>query len=73
MLNNGEAESVQDLADKLGHERSQMSRYIRLTKLAPDIIEAIVNNREPDTVNLTTLRQSIPDLWDKQRKMFGMA
>jgi hypothetical protein len=44
-----------------------------LTLLSPDIIEAIVNGRQPKTLELKALLKSFPSNWGLQRKHFGLA
>lgn len=39
---------------------------LRLTSLAPDIIEAILRGDEPDGLSLAKLRNNLPVRWDKQ-------
>jgi len=48
-----------------------MGRMLRLTSLAPDIIEAILRGDEPDGLSLEKLRKDLPVRWDEQRKVFG--
>jgi len=42
---------------------------LRLTSLAPDIIEAILRGEEPDDLSLEKLRKNLPVRWDEQRKL----
>ena len=48
-----------------------MERMVRLTGLAPDIIEAILRGREPEGMSLEKLRRDLPVRWDDQRKREG--
>jgi hypothetical protein len=41
---------------------------LRLTSLAPDIIEAILRGDEPDGLSLVKLRKHLPVRWDEQRR-----
>ena len=60
------------LAAKAGISRSYLSRLIRLTMLAPDIIEAIVEGREPSGLSANFLmRGDYPDDWPGQRAALG--
>ncbi len=47
--------SLEDLARIKGIAPSYVSRVLRLTLLAPDIVEAIRNNHQPDGVTLPRL------------------
>ena len=50
-----------------------MSRIFDLTLLAPDIIEAILDGREPSGLSLTLLiKKRIPLLWEEQCPVFGL-
>ena len=55
---------------------SYVSRILDLiplrTGLAPNIIEAILDGREPSGLSLTTItKKQIPPLWEDQRRVFG--
>ena len=41
---------------------------LRLTSLAPDIIESILRGDEPDGLSLEKLRKNLPVRWDEQRR-----
>ncbi|MEK7678657.1 MAG: hypothetical protein AAB356_00555 [Deltaproteobacteria bacterium] len=60
------------LARKLGLDRSYVTRMMRLALLAPDIIDAIMDGREPDglTFKMITVKP-VPVSWQEQRKLFG--
>jgi hypothetical protein len=45
---------------------------LRLALLAPDIIEAVLNGREPDGLSLEKLYQ-MPVGWEQQRRMLTAA
>ena len=65
--------SISDLAEALGLDRSYVGRIMRLTLLAPDIVEAIVDGREPSGVSLERLVKAMPVMWAEQRGRFGFA
>ena len=67
-LESGEYPSLEDLAHAVGCDRTYVGRMLRLTSLAPDIIEAILRGDEPDGLSLEKLRKNLPVRWDKQRK-----
>ena len=62
--------SITELAEALKLDRSYVGRILRLTLLAPDIIEAILRGAEPSGLSLARLTKEIPMLWEEQRKMF---
>ncbi len=67
-LESGEHPSIEDLAQFVGVDRTYVGRILRLTNLAPDIIEAILRGDEPDSISLTKLRRNLPVRWDEQRQ-----
>jgi len=71
MIESGEVESVSDLARRLKLDRSFVARTLRLAALAPDIIEAILEDQEPDGLSLGRLRKEIPLRWEDQHKVYG--
>jgi hypothetical protein len=42
-----------------------------MTQLAPDIIEAILNGRQPYSLSLTDFMKPFPNGWEEQRQHFG--
>lgn len=66
LLDEGRYMSIRQMANDLGVVAPYMSRLIRLTFLAPDIIEAIVDGREPDGMSIERLRKPMPMLWEEQ-------
>ena len=71
MLINGEAGNVSDLAEKLGHKPSYVTRILSLNNLAPDIVESILAGTEPDGLSIEKLtRQPIPEDWNEQRRLY---
>ena len=52
-LESGEYASLEDLAKDVGCDRTYVGRMLRLTSLAPDVIEAILRGDEPDGLSLT--------------------
>jgi hypothetical protein len=70
-LVNGKARSTTEIARKEGVTRRYVARILRLGFLAPDIIAAILVNRQPPQMTVDRLRGPIPLDWNKQRKLFG--
>lgn len=71
LLESGKVQSVAELARALYVDGSYISRTLKLTTLAPDIIEAILNGVEPDGLSLSKLVLSFPLDWEEQRAHFG--
>ncbi len=74
MLDNGDVRSIRELADQEKLPSSYVANVMQLTDLAPDITTAIVNGRQPQSLQLKTLMTSqIPNDWDEQRQALGFA
>jgi hypothetical protein len=71
ILENGQVQSISELARNLEVNGSYVTRILKLTTLAPDIVEAIINGEEPDGLSLARLIKSFPTEWSEQRAMFG--
>src|SRR6478672_3708998 len=67
MLESGEYTSAAELAKAEKVNDSYLSRILRLTLLAPDIIEAILTGRQPCTLQLDELLKPLPAAWERQR------
>ena len=71
-LESGEYASVTELAAAEKVNQSYLCRILRLTLLAPDIVERILDGRQPATLELKDLSKPFPALWSEQRKRFGI-
>ena len=67
MLDNGVYGSVTDMAAAEKIDRGYLGRLLQLTLLAPDIVEAILNGRQPAVATLPRLMEAIPAAWSDQR------
>ena len=72
MIESGEAKSLREIADKEGVDNSYVSRMVNLTTLAPDIVEAILDDLVPPTLTLFDLAVDPPRLWRDQRRRCGL-
>ncbi len=71
LIDSGKFASISELAIAIGMDFSYAARIYRLTYLAPDIIEAILNGREPDGLSMRVLCKPVPMNWDQQRELLG--
>ncbi len=71
MLDDGDVNSANDLAQRLGLDAAFVGRTIRLALLAPDIVETILDGKEPEGLSLKDLRGPLPLLWEEQRRVIG--
>jgi hypothetical protein len=69
MLESGERGTLAEVADAERIGRSYVSRILRLTFLAPDIIERILDGRP--TAGLAQLLKPLPVEWERQRERFA--
>ena len=67
LLDDGKYPSVATMAQALKMNRYHMARLLRLTLLAPDIVEAILDGREPEGMSIERLRRLTSALWEEQR------
>jgi hypothetical protein len=67
VLENGEFTTIEDLAVAEKINPSYLSRVLRLTLLAPDIVEAILDGRQPPELQMDTLLKPFPVEWGEQR------
>lgn len=65
-LEAGAAKSLREIAALEGVDNSYVSRMVNLTTLAPDIVDAILQNELPDHLTLFDLAVDPPALWEKQ-------
>lgn len=72
MIEEGQVRSLNELAEAEKLNGSYVSRIFRLTLLAPDIVEAILDGRQPRTLQLADLLEDVPVEWGKQGEGFGM-
>ena len=66
MLETGEFATINELAEREGIAPSYMTRVLRLTLLAPDIVEAILDGRQGPEVTLGRLLDGFPVEWAGQ-------
>ena len=68
LLKSGRYGSWVEIAAAQGVDPSYVARILRLTLLAPDIIESILDGTEPDGMSLGKLYQ-LPMAWAEQRRV----
>jgi len=72
MLEKGQYATVNELAMAEKMNSSYVGHVLRLTLLAPDIAEAILDGRQPPTMQLQPLiRKGFPVEWERQRGVLG--
>ena len=68
LLETGVHGTVDEIARAEGINDSYVSRILRLTLLAPDIVEAILDGRQPPALTLARLMKPFPVEWERQRE-----
>jgi len=71
MLDDGRYGSVSELAAAEQVDRGYIGSFLRLTLLAPDIVEAVLDGRMPDGVGLPRLLKPWPGEWEAQRQLLA--
>jgi hypothetical protein len=67
MLEDGTHATIAEIAAAEKINESYVGRILRLTLLAPDIVEAILGGRQPAQTTLAVLMRRLPVLWSAQR------
>lgn len=70
MLDEGRYGSVTELAAGEKLDRGYLGRILMLTLLAPDIVEAIMDGRQPPELGVHVLREGFPVEWGAQLRHF---
>jgi hypothetical protein len=66
MLESGRFAMINELAAAEKINSSYVSRVLRLTLLAPGIVEAILDGRQPEGMTLPGLMETFPVEWERQ-------
>ncbi len=66
MLESGEFATVAELAQRKGIASSYMTRVLRLTLLAPDIVKAILEGKQGPEVTLARVLEPFSVEWNRQ-------
>jgi hypothetical protein len=69
-IESGRAKSITDLAEHEGVTDAYVCRLLPLTCLAPDIVEAIRDGRQPKGLRLAELLGNGPLAWEEQRRLW---
>jgi hypothetical protein len=69
-IESGRAKSITDLAEHEGVTDAYVCRLLPLTCLAPDIVEAILDGRQPKGLRLAELLGNGPLAWEEQRRLW---
>jgi hypothetical protein len=70
MLESGVVSTVDEIAVREKINKSYVSRVLRLTLLAPEIVGAILDGRQPSDMTLALVMQPFGVLWAEQSQGF---
>lgn len=70
MLESGEFATIAELAEREGIAPSYMTRVLRLTLLAPHIVEAFLDGKQGTDATLARVLEPFPLVWEEQRAQF---
>ena len=72
LLETGQFATIAELAEHEGIAAPYLTRTMRLAQLAPDVVEAILDGRQPRHLTLEALRQPLPEAWDAQKQILAV-
>lgn len=68
LLDQGVCSTIKEIASREKIDPSYVGDVLRLTLLAPDIVEIILDGRQPPGLQFERLRKSLPLEWRAQRQ-----
>ena len=68
LLETGTCGTIDEIAKAEKINPSYVSRVLRMTLLAPEIVEAILEGRQAETVTLARLMKDVPVVWKEQKR-----
>ena len=71
-IDSGEFETAKDLAADIGNHERYVSRHLRLTYLAPEVLRRLVYGREVSSITIREMTDLVTASWETQEKVvFG--
>lgn len=67
LLETGDFATIEEIADAQNINPSYVSRVLRMTLLAPEIVEAILAGKQPEGLTMARAMQPFPWEWWRQR------
>lgn len=74
LIDNGTYKDASQLARELKLDKGWVCEVLRMNRLAPDIVQAIHDGKQPRHLNLHSMRgraSDVPVDWQEQRQLFG--
>jgi hypothetical protein len=72
-IESGQAKSITDLAEQEGVTDAYVCRLLPLTCLAPEIVEEILDGRQPKGLRLAEMLSNGSLVWNAQRETWGFS
>ena len=69
----GELSGTRSIAHATGLDERYASRILQCAFLAPDIVESILDGRQPARMTLENFRTSVPIEWPAQQQLLGFS
>ncbi|MBT3358557.1 MAG: hypothetical protein HN403_02885 [Rhodospirillales bacterium] len=73
LLESGQYVTIEEIATSEKITTSYVSRILRLTLLSPEIVEMILDGRQPTAMTLKSLQKGFPVCWEAQRQLLQKA
>lgn len=73
LLETGDFSTIQEIADAENINPSYVSRVLRMTLLAPKIVEAILAGRQPEGLTVARAMQPLSIIWENQSRLMNGA
>ncbi len=71
-LDPGKFETAKDLAATVGNHKRYVSRHLRLTNLAPEVLRRLVYGRKLSSITIREKTDLVTASWERQEEMvFG--
>ena len=67
LLETGDFSTIEEIAEAENINPSYVSRVLRMTLLAPELVEAILAGRQPEGLTMARAMQPFPVGWSDQR------
>ena len=71
LLDDGRFGSISEMAAAEGIERGYLGSVLRLTLLAPEVVQVLLDGRAPADLTLRRLLEPFPTCWAEQGALFG--
>ena len=66
-------QSIASIAEEHSRCRTRLGKLVRISCLAPDIVQSIVEGQQPSSLNAKVLTgKTLPIDWNEQRKVLGI-